>query len=195
MAVPGSRLGPKLGPPEMLRGQRGGVYHKTRWGVFHCRPPFFAVSIRVFRPKPADPSRASGEGKDGSDPPFFAAGAARRWGGVPPRVTWGATPSPLAKRGRSRPKSSFQEGSNARPRGANGRADERRDDAARRRVFADRRRHVLVVRVALCSPSMIPWPCSCTATHPISTQRKQVEQFAVYRTRFLGHTFALRGMA
>ena len=35
----------------------------------------------VFRPRPDDPRRASGEGLDGSDPPFLTAGAVSRWGG------------------------------------------------------------------------------------------------------------------
>ena len=55
----------------------GGV-SQHRWGGI--TPPLHvpAVVVRVFRPRPADPNRASGEGRDGSDPPFFAAGAARR---------------------------------------------------------------------------------------------------------------------
>ena len=47
--------------------------------------PFFAVAVRVFRPGPDDPNRASGEGRDGSDPPFLTAVAVRRGRGCQPR--------------------------------------------------------------------------------------------------------------
>ena len=46
----------------------------------HPPLPFSAGAVRVFSARPADPNRASGEGEDGSDPPFSAAGAARRGG-------------------------------------------------------------------------------------------------------------------
>ena len=60
------------------------------------------------------PSRASGAGKDGSAPPFSPlARLGVGGGGVLHRVLH---PSPLAKRGRSRPKSSMLEGSDARQR-------------------------------------------------------------------------------
>ena len=48
----------------------GGVSQEQQGGVSHPPLPFFAVVVRVFRPRPADPNRASGEGRDGSDPPF-----------------------------------------------------------------------------------------------------------------------------
>ena len=54
-------------------------------GVSGHPAPVSAVVVRVFRPGPDDPNRASGEGKDGSDPPFFTAGAVRRAGGCQPR--------------------------------------------------------------------------------------------------------------
>ena len=57
--------------------------------------PLFAVGVRVFRSRPADPNRASGEGRDGSDPPVCAAGAARRRGGVSHGVRHRVSP-PLA---------------------------------------------------------------------------------------------------
>ena len=82
--------------------REGGVWHTTR--------PFFAVLVRVFRPRPDDQSRASGEGLDGSDPHFLTAGAVSRWGGVapgvapgvahPPPSQWGSLPSVCIPAGR-----------------------------------------------------------------------------------------------
>ena len=89
----------------------GGVAKRER-GVWHTTRPFFAVPVRVFRPRPDDTSRASGEGRDGSDPPFLTAGAVSRWGGVAPGV---AHPPPPGW-GRSRPYVSLREGSPARAR-------------------------------------------------------------------------------
>ena len=60
----------------------GGVSHKQQGGVSHPPLPLFAVVVRVVRPRPADPNRASGEGRDGSDPPCLTAGAVRQGGGV-----------------------------------------------------------------------------------------------------------------
>ena len=59
----------------------GGVYQKQRGVVYHTAIHCIPVVVRVCRPSPSFPNRASGEGQDGSDPPFFAAGAARRRGG------------------------------------------------------------------------------------------------------------------
>ena len=71
-----------------VRGEVGGEHNLTRnwvgvsgkqwWGVSGHPASVSAVVVRVCRPRPADPNRASGEGEDGSDPPFLAAGAARR---------------------------------------------------------------------------------------------------------------------
>ena len=72
----------------------GGVYHISLGGVYHHRTAHHAGVVRVFRPRPSDPNRASGEGKDGSDPPLFTAGAVRRWGGCPTRCTTGCTTTP-----------------------------------------------------------------------------------------------------
>ena len=55
----------------------GGVRHRP----FH----FHAGFVRVFRSRPDDPNRASGEGEDGSDPPFLTAGAVSRWVGCQAR--------------------------------------------------------------------------------------------------------------
>ena len=60
-------------------------------GPFHCS----LTVVRVVRPRPADPNRASGEGRDGSDPPFFTAGAVRQEGGCPTQCPTGCPiPSP-----------------------------------------------------------------------------------------------------
>ena len=73
----------------------GGVGHNQRGVVGHATPSFYAVSIRVFRHRPDDTNRASGEGLDGSDPPFLTAGAVSRWGGCGTRWgTWWGTPTP-----------------------------------------------------------------------------------------------------
>ena len=145
----GVAVGVTVGAARKGTRSEGRVYHKTRWGVYHAHLPFSPVSVWVFRPKPADPSRASGAGKDGSDPPIFAAGAALRWGRCTTSCTTPCYTHPPAKLG-SLPSEIILAGRLRRPpTGASGRADERRDDAARRRVFADRRRYVLVVRVAL----------------------------------------------
>ena len=77
------------------------MYHAP----IHCS----AVVVRVFRPEPDDPNRASGEEEDGSDPPFLTAGAVRRGGSVPPGVppgvphpppSWGSLPSSCIRAGR-----------------------------------------------------------------------------------------------
>ena len=39
---------------------------QTLGGVGHAPPSFTAGCVRVFRPRPDDPNRASGEGRDGS---------------------------------------------------------------------------------------------------------------------------------
>ena len=68
---------------------QGGVYQKENGGVYHTPIHFSAGFVRVFRPGPDDPNRASGEGRDGSDPPFSTAGAVRREGGCTTRCTTG----------------------------------------------------------------------------------------------------------
>ena len=62
----------------------------------HATSHVCAVVVLVFPPRPADPNRASGEGEDGSDPPFFAAGAARLRGGCGTRCTTWCTTLPPA---------------------------------------------------------------------------------------------------
>ncbi len=82
------------GRAEWYTDRRGSV-PITEWRVSHAAHRFFAVVVRVSRPVPDDPNRASGEGEHGSDPPFFAAGAARPSGGWYARCTiWRTTPHP-----------------------------------------------------------------------------------------------------
>ena len=68
-----------------FRGRAQGRRNATRTqgGVWHTPRPFFAVPVRVFRPRPDDTRRASGEGLDGSDPPLFD-----RWRGQPMGWVW-----------------------------------------------------------------------------------------------------------
>ena len=88
-------------PRGRLRGREngtrtaGGVSQEQQGGVSHPPRPLFAVVVRRFVLRPADPNRASGEGKDGSDPPFCAAVAARRGGWCQPRCQAPCQP-PLA---------------------------------------------------------------------------------------------------
>ena len=95
-------------PRGRLRGREngtrtaGGVSQEQPGGVSHPPRPLFAVVVRLFVLRPADPNRASGAGRDGSDPPFLTAGAVRQGGGVPPSVPPGV-PSPSRRwGGRSR---------------------------------------------------------------------------------------------
>ena len=68
---------------------QGGVYQKENGGVYHTPIHFSAGFVRFFRPRPDDSNRASGEGRDGSDPLFFTAGAVRRGGECTTRCTTG----------------------------------------------------------------------------------------------------------
>ena len=76
--------------------QMGRGVRKTVVGVSGHPAPVSAVVVRVFRPGPDDPNRASGEGADGSDPPFLTAGAVRRGRGCQPRcqAPWLTPPPP-----------------------------------------------------------------------------------------------------
>ena len=95
------RRAPFRGRPRgRLRGREhgtrtaGGVSQKPKGGVSHPPRPLFAVVVRRFVLGPADPNRASGEGRDGSDPPLFTAGAVRQGGGCPTPCPTGC-PIPL----------------------------------------------------------------------------------------------------
>ena len=128
----GVTVGVTVGARAKCCAVRGGVQHKTRWGcsstTFHF--PLFLFGFFVLnRPTRAAPAERE---RTGATPPFSPLARLGVGGGVAPGATPGATPSPLAKRGRSRPKSSFQEGSNARPRA---RADAPTSGAMTRRVI------------------------------------------------------------
>ena len=90
---------------------------RTEGGVYHTTRPLFAVVVRVFRPRASVPIRASGDGKDGSDPPTFY-----RWRGSANGGVWHPVyrrvyhPPHSLRGGRSRPHVSLREGSPARTR-------------------------------------------------------------------------------
>ena len=72
----GLEPGSGLGPGRLPQRQRGGA---ARFGAAVGHHPF---SYLIATPTlacyyPASPCRTSGKGQDGSDPPFFAAGAAQ----------------------------------------------------------------------------------------------------------------------
>ena len=114
------------GRAEWYADRWGGV-PKTERGVSHAARRFFAVVVRVSRSGPSAPNRASGEGEDGSDPPIFAAGAARLSGGCGTRCTT-RCPTPHPPFGRSLPSSCIRAGRlPARARAGRG--------AATRRLF------------------------------------------------------------
>ena len=78
----------------MVRGRWGGCTTSAWGGCTTTAPHTPPALFGFFRPRPTDPNRASGEGKDGSDPPLFTAGAVRRWGGCPTRCPTGCTTTP-----------------------------------------------------------------------------------------------------
>ena len=91
------------GRAEWYTDRRGSV-PITEWRVSHAAHRFFAVVVRVSRPGPDDPNRASGEGEDGSDPlPFSPLARHGQVGGGTPGVPSGV-PFPTRRWGsRSRP--------------------------------------------------------------------------------------------
>ena len=133
-------------------GESGGEHNLTRkWGGVSgkqwrgCQAPRFHFSLSLFgffvldrttRTAPAERERT------GATPLFPPLARFGERGGCQPRCQAPCqTPSPPSG-GRSRHHVSLPEGSPARPRAG-------RRAATRRRVVADRRRHVLVVRAAL----------------------------------------------
>ena len=80
-SVPGQGAGQAAGQGFVDADVGGGVY-KSRGGVSTDTAPLPAGFARAFGAKPDSTSRASGEGLDGSDPPFLTAGAVSRGGGV-----------------------------------------------------------------------------------------------------------------
>ena len=142
--------------------REGGVWHTTR--------PFFAVLVRVFRPRPDDTSRASGEGLDGSDPPFLTAGAVSRWGGCGTRC---GTPTPPA--GGVAPVRMYPCGKAPRP--ARG-PDDQPHRSARCVTHSSAPSWSSAASVPrapgrgrACSPRPTPWPCSSATTRRTCTRR------------------------
>ena len=92
-------------PRGRLRGREngtrtaGGVSQEQQGGVSHPPLPLFAVVVRRFVLRPADPNRASGEGKDGSDPPLLC-----RWRGT---ARWGVSATRCQAPGVRSPPSPF----------------------------------------------------------------------------------------
>ena len=79
---------------------RGGFVSKIGGGLFPRSFCYLAAMQLLGSDRPASPCRTGGEGQDGSDPPFFAAGAARWEGGCYSRCSTAYTP---LLGGRSRP--------------------------------------------------------------------------------------------
>ena len=130
--------------------------------MYHTLIHVSAGVVRVVRPRPDDPNRASGEGRDGSDPPLSTAGAVRRGVGCPTRCTTGCTTPPRRRGGRSRPMYPCRKA----PRPARGPDDEQRraarwvtDSSAR---FSSSAASVPRApgRGRARSPRPIPWRCS-----------------------------------
>ena len=111
----GGEAGGEAGGERTVIATAGGVSHKQRGGVSHPPRPYFPIAVRVFRPRPSFSIRASGEGKDGSDPPLCAAGADRQRGGYHTgyHTRYHTPPPPMG--GLSRLNVSLREGSDARP--------------------------------------------------------------------------------
>ena len=126
----------------------------------HPPLPFVAVVVRLFVLRPADPNRASGEGKDGSDPPFCAAGAARRRVGVRPGVRHRVRHPPRRLGGRSRLYVSLREGSPARTRAG------RR--AATSGPMLDRLLRAFLVVVGVSAACAWTWPGAFPEADPVA---------------------------
>ena len=93
--VPGQGAGQGAGQGFVDADVGGGVY-KTRGGVSTDTAPLPAGFALAFGARPDSPSRASGEGLDGSDPPFVTAGAVSRGGVSTPVSTPVSTIPPLS---------------------------------------------------------------------------------------------------
>ena len=128
-----------------------------------CKHPpfhFSPAALRVFRPRPADTSRASGEGKDGSDPPFLTAGAVSRGGGVNTGVNTRVNIFPPLCGGRSRLYVSLQEDSPARVRAG-------RSDPPRRAMFDALLRAFLVIG-GISAVAAWTWPGVFPQADPVA---------------------------
>ena len=156
----------------------GGGVNKSRGGVSTDTAPLPAGFVRAFGAKPDSPRRASGEGLDGSDPPFLTAGAVSRGGGVdtgvytgvnnPPNLSVGVAPVVCILAGRLRGR---------RPRrpislGKHAEAASMRATALIPPPFLKVGGISAVARVdvaSACFPRPIPWPCSSATTRRTCT--------------------------
>ena len=153
----------------------GGGVPRTAGGVSHPPLPFFAVVVRVFRPRPADPNRASGEGRDGSDPPFLTAGAVRQGGGCPTQCPTGCPIPPAV--GEVAPVCMYPCGKAPRP--ACGPDDEPRraapclTDSSARSWSSSASVSGAPGRGPARFPRPIPWRSSCPIPHPERVPRRR----------------------
>ena len=108
LRLSGVKAGVQALPDHRAPYIRGGMGHKSAGGCFHRHFPYFVVPPPLTCYYPARPCRYRGKGKDGSDPPLFAALSANRagvWGrvcyrvwGIPCPPLWGSLPSKLSLR-------------------------------------------------------------------------------------------------
>ena len=168
----GVAVGVAVGVAQHVAPTEGGVQHKEVGGVQHLPRPCSAVSVRVVRPTPSRPNRASGEGKDGSDPPPF-----RRWrgsasGGVSHLVQHQVQHPPSPRVGVA-PVRNHPCGKAKTP--ANGRAQTRQGATRCLTVLSASSSSSAACPACArspgrdCSPSMIPWPCWSATTRPTCT--------------------------
>ena len=151
----GRAQGRAQGRRNATRTHGGGV--AIREGVvWHTTRPFFAVPVLVFRPRPDDTRRASGEGLDGSDPPFLTAGAVSRLGGVAPVRMYPCGKAPRPARG----------------------PDDQPHRAARYVTHSSAPSWSSATsaprapgRGRACSPRPTPWPCSSATPRRTCTRR------------------------
>ena len=155
----GNAQGNAQGNQNLTRTQ-GGVSQKQQGGVSHPPLPFVAVVVRRFVLRPADQNRASGEGKDGSDPPLLCRWRGTAKGGYQPRCQAPCQPPPRLRGGRSRLYVSLQEGSPARTRAG------RR--AATSGAMLDRRIRAFLVVGGVSVASAWTWPGAFPEADPVA---------------------------
>ena len=157
----GAAMGAATGAAQHVAPTEGGCYRNS-WGGCYSHPrPCVAVAIRVVRPNPSDPSRASGEGKDGSDPPLLPLMRLVDGGGATARATARAT-APSLDKGGSLPSVRIPAGRLTRP-------PEARADAPERGAMLDRLiRHVPRHRRCVLCGGAGPWPGPFPADDPLA---------------------------
>ena len=141
----------------------------TEGGVSHPTLPFFAVFVRVFRPRPCDPIRASGEGKYGSDPPLSTAGADRRRGGYHTGYHTRYHTPPHAFGGGVAPVLFIPAGRLPGPRAAGRRRARCLTDSSARCLSSAASVSRALGRGPARSQTAIPWRCSSASTRRCST--------------------------